>query len=291
MKRLSTALNLRKIFLRNIPNIGQILRKFSFLDKLIFSRSLKKYRDSIEARLTISYPLYYPASFSNNSEIIFHVGFGHAGTTSLQYLLFPYVKGIHYLGIPSSNQIEDTYASLVTFPDHIYNEEFVKNAFHSDMKDHRINLFSGESLTIGAKTSSGPVGVGPHEIAHRLSRIFNGIRTKVIFTIRNQVDALSSHYYSSTGPFSAPTKERWFYDQVVSGNRIHFRPIHRFLYNTIIEKYSESFGKENVLVLPLELLQIDKKIYFKNLFHFINEPYQNDFVVGFGKRNVSKKNF
>jgi hypothetical protein len=120
------------------------------------------------------------------------------------------VKGIHYLAIPSSSQIADAYVNLGTFPDHIYNEEFVKNAFRSDMKDDRINLFSGESLIIGSKTSSGPIGVGPHEIAHRLSRIFNGIRTKVIFTIRNQVDALSSHYYHSRGPFSSPTKE-WFY--------------------------------------------------------------------------------
>lgn len=172
-----------------------------------------------------------------------------------------------------------------------FNAEAVKTALEQHFKPGR-NLISDEALVgdfYRLKLMNSKI------VADRLRQIFPGAR--IIVTIRNQYDFMESLYKQYL--YRGGVKKFRAFVNYKNGD---FRPTHlrwnlsvdiaMFDYLRLIEYYERLFGKENLLVVPYELLQTDPKLFIQTLFSwmgldetpsFENEMYNG----GYGAVQVS----
>lgn len=128
-----------------------------------------------------------------------------------------------------------------------------------------INLFSLESLTGAPFTFK---GLNRSVIVKRLKDLE---LDKVIVTIRSQTEILDSLYrqYIYQGGVMRfkdflNLNEKW--NPYLRAFNLGY-----LKYDGLIEKYQHHFGSENVLVLPQELLKVDKRQYLKKIEDFTGE--------------------
>lgn len=178
-------------------------------------------------------------------EFVTHIGFPKTGTTLLQQHIYPHIKGYQYLDYETCKKL---FYTLIYKDDLDYKPEKVKKKLTQIVNSHSL-LASYESLT-------GPLwfnGLNRSSIPHRLKQL--GV-TKVIITIRNQVNEIDSCYrqYVQEGGIlsfeeALKTKEEYSWKNIID--------LDYFNYYTLIKHYAEVFGKENVLVLANEKMKLD----------------------------------
>src|SRR6266852_2972223 len=117
-------------------------------------------------------------------------------------------------------------------------------------------------------------------IASRLFRLFQP--AKIIFTIRKQEDYVSSMYLNlkrNSAFFSqmpVPPLSRW-YRGMLSQLRCHY--LQNIVFYEAISIYERLFGRQNILVLPLERLIFDgPKRYLQDLCTFAGLDLSDDDV-------------
>lgn len=190
---------------------------------------------------------------------IVHVGFPKTATTFLQWEIFPKLEGINYVDYRDCGKI---FPPLIYLDDLDYNSTEVAQTLKTYKKGDS-NLFSFESLA-GAPFIF--KGLGRSKIPQRLKNLgFD----KAVITIRDQVDILDSLYrqYVIQGGVMR-CKDFLNRDNKWSLYVRVFNPDY-LKYDSLISKYQEVFGVENVLVLTNESLKSNQDNYLGELQKFI----------------------
>ena len=221
-------------------------------------------------------------------ELYLHIGYPKTGTTFLQRAVFPSAQSMNF--IPSSSIGNEL--SMIT---HQCDLSFDAKATKLSLERHfrpGINLISYEAL-IGdfhrLKLMNSKV------IADRLKMLFPSAR--IVVTVRNQYDLMESLYkqYLQRGGVKR------FRDFVNYQNGA-FGPTHpqwnlsvdiaMFNYLRLLDTYESLFGRENLLVVPYELLQDDPKGFTRILFSWMGleevPSFKNEFYnTGYGAAQMS----
>jgi len=113
----------------------------------------------------------------------------------------------------------------------------------------------------------------PQEIAERLKSVFPN--AKILIMIREQKSMLISAYRQMLIMGNSLTIEEF----INTGDKdITKHPtvgnLENLKFDQLVQKYQEVFGRENLLVLPLEMLTKDKKVFFHQLYTFAETPEQ-----------------
>lgn len=189
---------------------------------------------------------------------IVHIGFPKTGSTYLQQEIFPHLGGLDFV---------DFHTCVKLFEDVIYldNLDYDNNQVASVFESFKSakTLFSHEAL-VGAPFTF--KGLNRSQIPGRLKKLGFG---KVIITIRNQVAILDSLYrqYVYQGGVMRINDflnldGKW--NHYLRGFNLDY-----LSYDQLVLLYQDTFGKENVLVLPQEILQAEEELFLDELQQFI----------------------
>lgn len=218
--------------------------------------------------------------------VLIHIGYQKTGSTWLQRTLFKR-DNITFEPINEKDSGASNLASpffkgadgnvLSPFDD---NQAHINDCLKTYLDNYpipegKIPVFSNERLAGNAHAA----GFDAVHIASRLKSTFpNG---KVLITIRNQRSYILSIYFlylSRGGTMSLMRYLNSRYD----GKRPHFSP-HHINYLPLIRHYSKLFGKHNVKVIPLELLETNSDQFVSEIGEFVGRK------VDFDRNDLSKK--
>ncbi|TMJ89948.1 MAG: hypothetical protein E6G76_07200 [Alphaproteobacteria bacterium] len=204
---------------------------------------------------------------------IIHVGFARTGTTSLQLNFFSHRDDIFYVGEPYG-KFGGIFSHLRFTEDFKYDEVYLLRLCNEQIfakTEGRPIVISDEILCDSPQRYLVPYLVPRDVIAFRLFKFFQPAR--IIFTIRKQEDYVSSVYLNLKrnsaflDRITVPPLSRW-YRAMVSQLRGNF--LQNIDFHESIALYEQIFGRENILVLPLERLIIDgPDRYLQELCDFI----------------------
>lgn len=208
--------------------------------------------------------------------MIVHVGVPKSATSSLQFHCFSKHSEINYFGKPywcesAGYEMSVGFHRLV---DNLWNqdelcfdaseEEKNYHKFVSERLDaKRVNVLSEEGLTQAGN-------VDRKIIAERLKTVLKA--KKIIITIRNQYTSLPSGYYwLYTRNLVSCSYNRWLLAMMAPEyyRRGHDFPLRQYQYDQLVKVYSEIFGLENVLVLPMEQWTQDLDEFNRKLSDFM----------------------
>jgi hypothetical protein len=191
---------------------------------------------------------------------IVHIGYHKTGTSFLQDTIF--AKHANIFHRISQREIFDYFI----YPDPLELDEAKVSAFvdhHLSYARERnlIPVFSNERLSGGLHTGGGD----SVEIAQRIKRFIPNAR--IIIGIREQQRLILSayaQYIKAVGSF--PLQEYLAPETSKSKSLFHVSYLE---YDRLINYYFELFGRENILVIPYELLKLEKERYFTLLKNFL----------------------
>ena len=201
--------------------------------------------------------------------VVLHVGFGHAATTSLQHGFFGHRDDLHYLGLPYRDA--GGFFSFLKYADdgHVPPADMLgwcRDLMygHPDRGGRPI-VVSDEMFAETAEVYYAPRHLPAAVVAARLKRYFPA--AKVVFTVRRQPDYVTSLYFNLRRNFAylagmpMPPFAEWWWG-------MHTQVCCPYLQNVdyapLIRTYCELFGREDVLVLPLEALKADGPAAYLN---------------------------
>ena len=216
--------------------------------------------------------------------VLIHIGLHKTGTTWLQNELFTQENKV-FSPLYSSNTLRG-HSTLAE--DFIFD---IDRNLLSSFDDNTDVIVNNLKTIISKKESSDKVFVMSHErlsghpsssgfdgsiIANRIKKIFpNG---KILIVIREQVSCILSNYFQYLK--EGGTKNLTNFLNVKYDGRVPQFSENYFKYHYLIEFYQNLFGKENVLVLPYELFNKNKSLFFDELGKLFNNTI-----------NVSSENF
>ena len=225
---------------------------------------------------------------TENTELdfFFHLGMPKALSTFLQQNFFPQLDilylGKHYDSSIDSrgNSIEFENLFKKIFGAQPYNLESVyidkllqkMEILASEKQSHKI-LYSNENL-VGTYAESFRNGM---QIAYNLKKTFK--EPKIILVIRKQDDFLESLYRQSIRMGHAVSVKKFlnYKNNIFGDYRIDYKlnvDLNTLNWNTLIDFYKESFGHENVLVLPHEMIKEDTEAFLKEITNFMDVEYK-----------------
>jgi hypothetical protein len=226
-------------------------------------------------------------SMLRDTPTFIHVGFTNTGTTSLQRNFFSARDDIFYAGEPYGERggIFTAIKSIEDFKlDTVLIEEQCDELIFARSGGRPI-VISDENLCDTPQLYFGPYIVPRDTIARRLHHFFPA--AKIIFTIRDQRQYAMSAYFNLK-------KNTAFYDAMpvapfpiwlgamLSRTRSHFMQNLNFF--EIIGYYTTLFGRENVCVLPLEMLVVDgAETYLRRLCGFLDVPFSEADVANYAE--------
>tara|TARA_B100000029_G_scaffold71396_2_gene63328 strand:- start:104 stop:1021 length:918 start_codon:yes stop_codon:yes gene_type:complete len=190
---------------------------------------------------------------------LIHVGYHKAGSTWLQRVLFV-AESSGYV-VPFSRKLE-VYPRLVLPHALDFDVESNRRFFEwPETVGNRVPVITSEGLT-GNPESGGYNSV---EIAQRLKDVFDDARVLIVFREQKSM-ILSSYnqYLKSAGHADLMT----FLNQPIRPRGEPFFHLDYFRYDKLLRCYQETFGAENVLALPLELLTQDQDEFVRRIASF-----------------------
>jgi hypothetical protein len=214
-------------------------------------------------------------------DIFIHLGIQKTGTTFLQELCFPYLKGLCY--IHKKNYTTPPPDGILGRLSRIANT----NPLFLDLKKEKAELdrliqdISEKTVLISYERLFGNMSFNFYDNfynSRNLKYLFPA--AKAIIVIRKQDDLLESLYKQCLRVYFCPTV-----DSFINYTDKRFEdPSYFFSYPSInakqldfyryIQNYAEVFGRENVIVLPYEMLKVDQKEFLRRLFDFMPvEPF------------------
>jgi hypothetical protein len=211
--------------------------------------------------------------------VLMHVGFGHSATTSLQTQFFSQRPDIFYFGNNDYRSAGGFFSHLKYLEDYLLDPEQMHALRRSEVCEHADR--AGRPIVISDETFTEPTEVYytarslPGDcVAERLKEHFpNG---RILFTIRSQFDYVRSMYFNLkrnyaflAGMSISPFEEWWAGMQ----SQVRCWYLGNLDYAPLIQVYVRLFGRENVLVLPLEELKASgAKAYLESICEFAGLP-------------------
>jgi len=217
--------------------------------------------------------------------IFIHVGFTNTGTTSLQRNFFATRRDIFYAGEPYGERggIFTAIKSVEDFKlDVALIEKQCEELIYAPSGGRPI-VISDESLGDTPQLYFGSYVVPRDTIALRLHRFFPS--AKIIITIRDQRHYAMSAYFNlkrNTAFFdgiAVPCFSSWL-GGVLSRDRCHF--MQNLNFSEMVSLYAALFGRENICVLPLEMLVVDgAETYLRKLCAFLGVSFSEGDVANY----------
>lgn len=222
-----------------------------------------------------------------NEPVYLHVGFGHAGCAALQTSFFARRSDLFYLGAPFGDA-GGLFSNLKYLDNHLLNERQILEScrdqvYASPRRQKRPIVVSDETICDASEVYYCPRQLPTDAIAGRLKRYFP--TAKILFTICNQLEYITSMYFSLKRNYAflarapLPPFDEWW-----AGMHTQIRCLYlqNLDYSELIDVYSQLFGRENVLVLPLEELKArGARRYLEKLCQFMNIELQEADVGNF----------
>jgi len=222
-------------------------------------------------------------------EPVIHIGYPKAGSTWLQKVVFGNDK------IPLSLRLHRR---------HEVNDKIVK-PHPLNFSPKKAKLFFRKKITKDTKEkaviSSERLVGNPHSggydssiIAERLNNVFPS--SKIIIIIRNQIDIIASSYKQYVGVGGTEPIDRYLHPPYRRQKRVPLFTFDFFHYDRIAEKYVDLFGKDNVLLLPFEMIPDEDVRFVRDMLKFSGVydktylEYLDDSGIFRDKRNASLSN-
>lgn len=205
-----------------------------------------------------------------NDNIIIHIGFHKTGTSWLQKKFFENpVTNINSL---AKYKERAKWVTEIIKPFYLYDEAKLLEFINDSYSEGKLNVFSLERLAGYPSTG----GYDSLMIAKRLKSLFPN--AKILIGIREQFSMIKSHYLEY---LKANGTARL--DELMSPPRFYLirNPVFQleyFFYKDLIEEYDLLFSKENVLVIPYELMSRDPFKYIEYICKFLDIPDYEDFL-------------
>ncbi len=218
---------------------------------------------------------------NDKNNILFHVGIGKSGTTSIQNKIFNNLNNVSNLGRPNpSKKYLDFQKGLIH-----YGEFNIDNLVKPFLEEVSNELEKVSTVIVSDET----LRSHPHElVARRISRYFPD--AKILITIRNQYNAIVSHYVSHGRrlKISGWTKKNIY----VSFNEYfdfhnHFSDegiFSFFNYYNVAKTYSNIFSQEKVKIIMFEDMVNQNRIFYEQLRCFLGNEFSLNYL-----RNLDKK--
>ncbi|WP_320171791.1 hypothetical protein [Maridesulfovibrio sp.] len=205
------------------------------------------------------------------NDVYIHIGLPKTGTTFLQECYFPYLKDFFYFGIgtKASPEYYNVIHPLKSRGVMSLTDEYVRNTreqIKTASYPHKKILISDENFDGGNNFS----GLADNCIV--LKKIFS--KPKIIFTFRRQDSFLESYYREciKTGDFiSVKYFLRYYNDSFGSyfgRGSINF-DVYNLNWLLYYRHLTDTFGEENVLALPFEMLKQENTIFFTRMADFL----------------------
>ena len=225
---------------------------------------------------------------------VFHVGFPKSGSTFLQSHVFPLLDKYEFMGLRVAEEKDkDLHALLKRF----YNNLFKTDGMNFDLARSKGDLdrlsglmTSGKTLLLSHEGGASALFAYPDAVAkaERLYEVFGG-DLKIIIIIREQTGILASQYRDH--PFDPRdiqrgkpvSLEKWYR---LTDELRYFRFTDLIHYDRLVRVYDKIFGKENVLVLPVELMKHDPVLYSHKMGNFLGVSHE-EIEKKLGKKHVN----
>lgn len=178
---------------------------------------------------------------------IIHIGYHKTGSTFLQNTIFPFVSA-DYVALPD-DLLDGVQQPSETFRPDVFRaaiEAYVTPRLERDQEEARPLLLSNEALS---GHPHGWTSIDPFETARNLHAAFPDAR--IIVVVRNQIDYLLSIYgfRVAVKGYEHRGLEQFLREEGELGL------FAKLEYDQLVMHYIQLFGRDNVLVLPLELLK------------------------------------
>ncbi len=225
-------------------------------------------------------------SEQNKKNIILHVGLHKTGSTFLQKQIFPFLQDVYFTGTYLENTDYDrfhrefwhlgiNYKNNSKFTDE---KEFLEikmyvSSFINNIEENNF-LFSFETL-FGNCWKSYHNNFDNTEL---LKQIFP--EAKIFIVIRKQDDWIKSAYvhyaYKGANPVSINSFIGYKKENFNKSEHINIQDLNWTKY---IENYMEKYGRENVFVLPYELLKNNPEQFLTNFYDFfeLKQYFPNEY--------------
>lgn len=210
--------------------------------------------------------------------LLVHIGVPKSATTSLQFGAFPNHPDIRYLGKPFYDEQLGYEGSLATAEltdslwkqdelefDHVLAHRRFEVGIQPRLGDNWLAVLSEEGLTQASAADRTLT-------AQRLIELCKDVECTILITVREQKNALFSGYqWIYARRLTSLGFDDWIrYCRSYSsyyGCHNDF-PLRQYRYVRLVEAYIELFGREQVLVLPMEMLAKEPKRFFSRLEDF-----------------------
>ena len=217
--------------------------------------------------------------------IFIHVGFCNTGTTSLQLSFFAKRNDVFFVGEPYGDR-GGIFTRIRSVEDFKLDRKGTLALCERQIfqpSGTRPIVISDEALCDTPQIYFAPFTLPRDCIAQRLSEFFPN--AKIIFTIREQTRYIASMYLrlKHNAAFmdrcAIPTFGRWFAG-MLSQVRCHYLQNINFM--ECIELYHGIFGRENICVLPLEVLVADgAREFLGRLCDFMQLELRDEHIANF----------
>ncbi len=205
---------------------------------------------------------------NHNHNILIHIGYHKTGTSWLQKFFFENP----ILSINSVAKYKDRPKWVTEFikPFYDYDERIILNYFKESYKHDQLNVFSLERLAGYPSTG----GYDSLQIAQRLKSLFPN--AKILIAVREQFSMIKSHYIeylksNGTAKLEELLNPKRFY---LIRNPVF--ELNYFKYIDLIQEYDKLFSKDNVLVLPYELMKNSPVKFIESICKFCQmKDYEN----------------
>lgn len=214
-----------------------------------------------------------------------HIGYHKSASTHLQ-TIFPQLP-VNYLFFAGHNRellkrVEDP---------HTFDAAALRALVADEIQETRGGYHFDTTVLSHEALSGHPHGypsVFSDCIARNLKELYP--QAKILIIIRNQLDYISSLYAFRVAikGYESRSLERFIQEEGELGLLAHLE------YAKLIELYQDLFGKERVLVLPMEMLKSHSEQFFERLFAFmgLDKPsFRNPKRSNESTRNLQLINF
>jgi hypothetical protein len=182
---------------------------------------------------------------------LIHIGFHKTASTYLQLKYFKNIDNLQRINDDFKEKDLDKW-----FFENFINinpYEFDRDEFLSEFENELTSIYSlnhESNLLISDENLSGNIylGVDSKELMNRLYETFG--KVKILIIIRNQIDFILSAYSNYILHGGIKTLKHWITSIETHNGLI----LEKIKYSYLVENYQELFGKENIEVIPYELL-------------------------------------
>jgi hypothetical protein len=209
-----------------------------------------------------------------NPNVLVHIGYYKTGTTFLQDQYFTDHPDINFVGCSDKKYFPEELLRLIYASPKSWDD-----TFRLPLSPDKLNVISFESFSGAALWTGGRGMTLDIRTAERLKTVFPGAR--ILIVIREQFSMLKSVYWQyiwEGGTLGFPG----FVRHALQG--IDFFTPRQLAYDGLICKYQELFGRSAVLVLPVEQLARNCKIFLETVNRFMRA---GDFSPSPAASNVS----